>query len=88
MDSSRATTFTSERFANELDPVILKLKFQQAGCGTIELPLEGLQCFEKTIGQLKKEQFSESERSNITLVHDGVKLADTERIVDLLTPSQ
>ena len=87
LDSSRATTFTSERFANEMDPVTLKLKFQQSGCGTIELPMEGKECFEKSIGQLKKEQFSAQERSNITLVHDGVKLSDNERIVDLLTPS-
>ena len=88
LDSSRATTFTSERFANEIDPVTLKLKFQHSGCGTIELPMEGKECFEKSIGQLKKEQFSIQERSNVTLVHEGVKLADTERIIDLLTPSQ
>lgn len=48
--------------------------------------MEGRACFEKTIGQLKKEQFSAQERNNVTLVHEGSKLADTERIVDLMTP--
>ena len=71
-----------------MDPVTLKLKFQQSACGSIELPLDGRACLELTIGQLKKEQFSAQERSNVTLVHKGVKLTDTERIVDLLTPSQ
>ena len=50
LDSSRATTFTSDRFGNDPDPVTIKLKFLESGCGTIELPMEGKDCFEKTIG--------------------------------------
>lgn len=53
LDSSRASTstFTSSRFGfNEPEPVTIKLKFTESGCGTIELPMEGRECFEKTIG--------------------------------------
>ena len=64
----------------------MKLKFKTSG--TIELPMEGKDCFDKTIGQLKKEQFSHEERASLTLVHDGMHLGDKERIIDLLTPTQ
>ena len=50
--------------------------------------MEGKECFDKTIGQLKKEQFSYEERANLTLMHDGMNLGDKERIVDLLSPAQ
>ena len=66
---------------------MIKLKFPASG-DLIELPLETRECFEKTIGQLKKEQFSLEERRSLTLVHNGAKLADAERLFDLLTPQQ
>ena len=49
LDSSRASTVNSSRLGNEPDPVTIKLKFTESGCGTIELPMEGID-FEKTIG--------------------------------------
>ena len=40
----------------------------------------------KTVGQLKREQFSNEEKSKLSMILDGAKLADKELLIDLLTP--
>lgn len=49
LDSSRVTTQPSmSNVEGEYDTVIVKLKF--ASSGTIELPMDTKECFEKTVG--------------------------------------
>lgn len=74
-------------FGEDIDQTaVVKLKFNSGN--VIELPLEGKAGLGKTVGQLKKEQFSNEEKGKLALIHDGIKLGDKERIVDLLTPHQ
>lgn len=54
----------------------------------VEVPLAGRECFEKTVKQLKQEQFSHEERQDMVLVHDGIELGNDERLFDLILPSQ
>jgi len=68
-----------------MDPVTIKLKFAGAGA-VIEFAVEAREVFEKTIGQLKREQFSQEERNSVTLVHNGTKLSDEEKLFDLMAP--
>ena len=59
----------SQLMVGELDPVLVRLKLDDSG--VIELPLESKDCFEKTIGQLKKEQFSSEELVGLSFIHEG-----------------
>lgn len=87
LDSSRGTTFNSSRGCADLEQVIVKLTFLQGG-STLELPLEGKKFLDMTVKQLKNDQFTHEERQSVTLVHDGCRLNDNERLFDLLTPMQ
>ena len=84
LDSSRANTFQSNFGCGDLDPVIVKLRFSNSD--VIEFPIEGQQCFEKTIKDIKTEQFSHEERQKLTLVCNGTKLEDSDKLFELLTP--
>ena len=85
LDSSRASTFCSNNRCGDFDSVTLKLKYENKE--PIKIKLESFECYQNTIGDLMNKQFSQEERQQMTLMHDGSEVKDNEKVSDLLTPA-
>lgn len=85
LDSSRLNSFQTDANFGELDQVILRFKF--ATGTTMDCPYDGKDLFDRRIGDVKKDHFSNEEGEMVTFVLNGTSLSDKERLIDLLDPS-